>query len=307
MKLNRLASSDLWVSEIGYGCMSLPLEDASLSERLLHRAVDAGVTFFDTADLYHQGANESFVGQALKPYRNRVIIATKVGNRFVPGQSGWTWDPSKAYILQAVEDSLKRLQTDTIDLLQLHGGTLDDPLEDVIETFEHLLDQGKIRAYGISSIRPNVIRAYVQQSNIVSVMSQYSLLDRRPEETVLPLLSEAGISVIARGPVAKGYLSHSGKLPDGDYLGHSPETIERVNQNLSTLARDGVDGIRASNAQLALRYALSHPAVATTIPGASRLAQLEENISAAEVPPLTPSDRTLMQSWTVANAYEAHR
>ncbi|MGV2686963.1 aldo/keto reductase, partial [Clostridium perfringens] len=127
-----------------------------------------------------------------------VIIATKVGNRRVPGKDGLVWDPSKDYIKSAVKDSLRRLGTDYIDLYQLHGGTLDDPLDETIEAFEELKREGWIRYYGISSIRPNVIREYVAKSNIVSVMSQYSILDRRPEEAVLDLLAENGISAIAR-------------------------------------------------------------------------------------------------------------
>ena len=122
-------------------------------------------------------------------------------------QTGWSWDPSKSYIKEAVKQSLKRLGTDYIDLYQLHGGTIEDPIDETIEAFEELKAEGYIRYYGISSIRPNVIREYVKKSNIVSVMMQYSILDRRPEEEALPLLHEHGISVVTRGPLAKGLLS----------------------------------------------------------------------------------------------------
>lgn len=197
VKKNRLGTSELEVSEIGFGCMSLSTELES-AKRMIHDALDRGVTFFDTADLYQDGRNEELVGEALKGRRSEVILATKVGNRRIPGKEGWVWDPSKAYIRQAVKESLRRLQTDYIDLYQLHGGTMDDPMDETIEAFEELKQEGVIRYYGISSIRPNVIREYVRRSQIVSVMSQYSLLDRRPEETVLPMLEEAGISLIAR-------------------------------------------------------------------------------------------------------------
>ncbi|MBW7462026.1 aldo/keto reductase, partial [Paenibacillus sepulcri] len=130
-----------------------------------------------------------------------VIVATKVGNRREPGKEGWSWDPSKAYIQAAVKESLRRLGTDYIDLYQLHGGTIGDPIGETIEAFEELKRDGLIRHYGISSIRPNVIREYVRRSGIVSVMNQYSMLDRRAEEEVLPLLAEHEIGLIARGPL----------------------------------------------------------------------------------------------------------
>lgn len=206
MKKNQLGSSQLYVSEIGLGCMSLG-RDERQAVRLIQEAVELGVNFLDTADLYDEGENEVLVGKAIKGRRSEVILATKVGNRRIPGQEGWVWDPSKDYILSAVKASLKRLGTDYIDLYQLHGGTIDDPIDETIEAFEQLKREGWIRYYGISSIRPNVIREYVNRSHIVSVMSQYSMLDRRPEEETLPLLKEKRIRLIARGPLAKGILT----------------------------------------------------------------------------------------------------
>lgn len=197
MQYRSLGKSTLTVSEIGFGCMSLGSDDAA-NARLIHHACEQGVNFFDTADLYEHGQNETSVGKALQDRRSAVIIATKVGNQWKEDGSGWDWNPKKAYIIAAVEASLQRLQTDYIDLYQLHGGTLDDPIDETIAAFETLQQQGKIRYYGISSIRPNVIREYVQRSHIVSVMMQYSLLDRRPEETCLPLLQENNIGVLAR-------------------------------------------------------------------------------------------------------------
>src|SRR5438105_13317308 len=147
--------------------------DQSGNEKIIHQAVEYGINFFDTADLYDKGMNEVSVGKALKAKRNEVIIATKAGNQWRKDGSGWDWNPKKEYILNCAEDSLKRLKTDHIDLYQLHGGTIDDPIEETIEAFETLKKQGKIRYYGISSIRPNVIKKYVAISNIVSVMMQY--------------------------------------------------------------------------------------------------------------------------------------
>ncbi|MEM1138031.1 MAG: aldo/keto reductase, partial [Bacteroidota bacterium] len=164
MRYNQLGKSDLKVSEVSFGCMSLG-DSHEENVTLLNNAFDKEINFFDTADLYQYGENEVSVGKAFKDKRHQVIIASKVGNQWNPDKSAWSWNPTKAYILEAVEQSLKRLQTDYIDLYQLHGGTIDDPIDETIEAFEILKDDGKIRAYGISSIRPNVISAYIQKSN----------------------------------------------------------------------------------------------------------------------------------------------
>ena len=270
--------------------------------KLLHRALDLGVTFFDTADLYDKGLNEESVGRAFKGMREQVVIASKVGNRWREDGSGWDWDASPAYIRQAVTASLKRLQTDYLDLYQLHGGTLDDDIGGVIATFEDLKTEGLIRAYGISSIRPNVIREWVAHSNMASVMMQYSLLDRRPEETVLDLLRKKGVGVIVRGPVAKGILSGAGaeKVQNG-FLEHSPKVLEDAREALWDLVTP-----ERTVAQLALRYALSHPAVATVIPGASTVAQLEENVGAAQVK-LADAELESLRSLDTATTYTQHR
>lgn len=304
MKRNRLGTSELRVGEVGLGCMSLGT-DQQQAIALIHAALDRGVNLIDTADLYDEGLNEEIVGRAIRGRRREdIILATKVGNRRIPGQEGWAWDASKAYILDAVKDSLKRLGTDYIDLYQLHGGTLEDPIDETIEAFEQLKREGIIRHYGISSIRPNVIREYTSRSSIVSVMSQYSLLDRRPEEAVLPLLAEHAISMIARGPVAKGILSSGGqtRLQKG-YLDYTAEALSTLHPQLQELA----DSSKRKLSQLAIRYALSHPAVAVTIPGASSLHQLMDNIDAAEAPPLTEDEVNVLRELTRLNTYEQHR
>lgn len=301
MNRNQLGQSELYTGEIGLGCMSLGT-DKKAAITLVHEAMERGVNFLDTADLYHDGLNEEIVGEAIRGRRSEVIVATKVGNRRVPGQEGWVWDPSKAYIKQAVKGSLQRLKTDYIDLYQLHGGTLDDPIDETIEAFEELKQEGVIRYYGISSIRPNVIREYSARSAIVSVMSQYSILDRRPEETTLPLLADKGIGLIARGPVAKGILSDNGlaKIPD-DYLGISRGQLKENYAKLTELKGE------RSLSQLAIRYVLADPAVAVAIPGASSLNQLIGNIAAAELAPLTPDELGVIRTLHAALRYEQHR
>lgn len=149
------------------------------------------------------------------------------------GIDGWRWNPSKNYLKNAVKDSLRRLDTDYIDLYQAHGGTIEDPVDETIEAFEDLVKEGNIRYYGISSIRPNVIKAYAEKSNIVSIMMQYSLLDRRPEEW-FSLINESNISVIARGPVAKGLLTDQfeQRLKEDGYLNYSNEELKKTLSDL---------------------------------------------------------------------------
>ncbi|WP_339268154.1 aldo/keto reductase [Paenibacillus sp. FSL W8-0187] len=301
MRINQLGSSELYVSEIGLGCMSLGTDEGQ-AVKLIHEALDRGVNFLDTADLYDEGRNEELVGIAVQGRREDVIIATKVGNRRVPGKDGLVWDPSKDYIKSAVKDSLRRLGTDYIDLYQLHGGTLDDPIDETIEAFEELKREGWIRYYGISSIRPNVIREYVGKSNIVSVMSQYSILDRRPEEEVLDLLAENGISAIARGPVARGILSDRGQAKaEKGYLDYNK------NELLDILKRLEEVGPGMDLSHLAIRYAVAHAAVACTIPGASSLEQLLHNLAAGNKEELSPQGIQSIQAISRANQYEAHR
>lgn len=302
MKYHSLGTSDLAVSEIGFGSMSIG-HDEQHGIRLIHEAIDRGVNFIDTADLYNFGKVERTIGKALKGKRDEVILATKAGNHWEEGKEGWYWDPSKDYIKNAAKASLKRLETDYIDLFQLHGGTIDDPMDETIEAFEELKKEGWIREYGISSIRPNVIREYVRRSNIVSVMMQYSILDRRPEEEILALLREHEISVIARGPVAKGMLSDhaASKTPDDGFLDYSKDEVLDVAEQVQHMADDD-----RSASQIALRYALSHPSVATVIPGASKTEQLVENIAAANVR-LTDDEIAALRRHSKANIYDKHR
>lgn len=300
MKMNRLGASDISVSEIGLGCMSLGTEETK-AVSMIHQALDRGVNLLDTADLYDAGRNEELVGLAVQGRRDRVVIATKVGNRRGPGQEGWVWDASKAYILSAVHESLRRLKTDYIDLYQLHGGTLEDSIGETIEAFEELKRQGLIRHYGISSIRPNVVREYGGRSGIVSIMNPISILDRRAEEDILPVAQAYGIGVIARGPVAGGLLSEN-KPADRDFLDYRAEEIRQLRADLQPLVHAG-----RSLSQLAIRFSLSEPAVAVAIPGASSPEQLEHNLGAAALPALTEDEIAAIRRFSHANRYEKHR
>src|SRR5699024_5532838 len=277
MKKNQLGQSDLYVSELTLGCMSLGT-DSKKARGIIDRALDAGVNHLDTADLYDFGQNEKIVGDAIKDKRDQVILTSKVGNNFNEEKQDWFWDPSREHIEDGVKDSLHRLGTDYIDFYMLHGGTIDDPIGESIEAFENLKKEGLIRAYGISSIRPNVIREYVQHSNIDAVMMQYNMLDRRPEEETLDLLCENSISVLARGPLAKGMLSNRAleqidkKGRDG-FLDYSYDELKTIQQELEKINN------RNSMNALALNYVLKHPAVASAVFGASSVSQVDDNTS----------------------------
>lgn len=298
MKYQQLGKSDLQISRIGFGCMSLGSDQAA-NEQLLHRAIGMGINFFDTADLYQKGLNEISVGKALKAKRKQLIIATKVGNQWRADGSGWNWNPRKEYILACVEESLQRLQTDYIDLYQLHGGTIDDPIDETISAFEQLKQQGKIRHYGISSIRPNVIREYITKSNIVSVMMQYSLLDRRPEETCLPLLQQHNIGVLARGSVAQGLLIDK---PAKDYLNYTTQQVEQA-----ASAVQAVSNKKRNAAQTALQFALQYPAITSAVTGIRTMQQLEEAVETLNTPLITETEMSLVQNAIPVNYYEQHR
>jgi len=271
----------------------------SENEELLEKALQSGLNFFDTADLYDKGLNEELIGKTFGKQRKEVIIATKVGNHWRTDGSGWDWNPRKEYILESIEGSLKRLQTDYIDLYQLHGGTIQDNIDETIEAFDLLLQQGKIRYYGISSIRPNVIREWVNRSRIVSVMTQYSLLDRRPEETTLSLLQRSNIGVLARGSVAQGLLINK---PPKDYLKYSKEEVGKAASVIRSLFDNG-----RTASQTALNFVLHHPSITSAIVGIRTIQQLEESLRTTDVKALSGDEMQLLRESIPVNYYEEHR
>ena len=297
MEYSKLGKSDLLVSKIGFGCMSLR-GNTDDNKTLLNKAFQLGINYFDTADLYEDGENESKIGTLLKSNRKDVVLATKVGNQ-KQADGSTTWNASKAYIVQAADKSLKRLQTDWIDLYQLHGGTIEDNIDETIEAFELLQQQGKICYYGISSIRPNVIREYVTKSNITSVMMQYSLLDRRPEETCFELLEKNQISVVTRGSVAQGLLVDKPVKP---YLNFTEKEVVKTVSAIQQIA-----GGTKSKAQVALQFALAPKVVASAVIGIRTVAQLEDVVAALDVPQLKPGELDYLKNAIEPNKYEQHR
>ncbi|MHB1921745.1 MAG: aldo/keto reductase [Chitinophagaceae bacterium] len=293
-----LGKSDLKISQIGFGCMSLKRDPVN-NNQLFQMALDQGINFFDTADLYQRGLNESEVGRLLLGTRHRVILATKVGNQWSQDRAEPVWNPSKKYILSQVDESLRRLQTEYIDLYQLHGGTMEDPIDEIIEAFEILQDLGKIRYYGISSIRPQVIREYVKRSSIISVMMQYSLLDRRPQKTCLELLRENRIGVLARGILAGGLLAGKPPVPYLDYTLQQVEIASGAIRERSSADR--------SPAQTAIRYALHHPAITSAVIGIHQTSQLQEVVETLSTPELLEEDFRFLEQSIPPNFYHLHR
>jgi aryl-alcohol dehydrogenase-like predicted oxidoreductase len=298
MRYRQLGKSALQVSEIGFGCMSLGRDDKQ-NKSLIEFAIDGGINFFDTADIYDHGQNEISVGLAIQEHRKNILLASKVGNQWKRDGSGLDWNPTKKHILQAIDKSLERLQTHYLDLYQLHGGTIEDRIDESIEAFEILKGQGKIRYYGISSIRPNVIREYVHRSNMVSVMMQYSLLDRRPEESCLELLNQNQVGVLARGSVAKGLLINK---PAENYLDYKKEEVEKM-----VTALKSIKGGHPGTAQTAIQFVLAQQMVSSAVVGIRNKEQLNDALTAADSPRLPESDLLVLKNTISPSRYQQHR
>ena len=275
MKKRQLGSSDLFVTEISLGGMSLST-DKKEAATIIDLAIDVGINTIDTADLYDFGVNEELIGSILGKRRQDFVLATKVGNRWTDGVEGWHWDASPTYIKEAIYASLKRLNTDYIDVYQLHGGTIEDDWDGIIDTFEGLKQEGLIREYGISSIRPNVLKRFLPASAAKSVMMQYSVLDRRPEEW-FDFIANEGATVITRGTVAKGLLTNEWAERARRANGYNNYNAEELHTTLEKLAAHYGD-LHA----LALAFNLKESSIATTVIGASSRQQLEQTLIAYE-------------------------
>lgn len=298
MNYRRLVRANLNVSEISFGCMSLGIDHAE-NQALIQDAFDAGVNYFDTADIYKNGFNEESVGRAIKPIRQELILASKVGNVPNDQERNWEWNPSKKYILQAAEKSLKRLGTDYIDIYQLHGGMIEDNWEETVDAFEILKEKGMIRHYGISSIRPNVIRRFANQTESVSNMIQYSLLDRRPEESALEVLSSAQVGVMVRGGLASGLLARKDSM---SYLGYSIEDIDLLINKMKSFSIE-----KMSLAQAALKWILSNDAVTTAVVGIRNRQQLKGVLDTVHTPVLSTQSIEELSGLLKPNLYTNHR
>lgn len=299
MEKRELGKSGIFVSEISLGCMSLP-NDKENAKAIIDTALEAGINFFDTADLYDSGKNEMIVGSLLKEKRDDIILSTKVGNERIAGEEGWRWNPKKAYIMEAVKESLRRLKTDYIDLYQLHGGTMEDDASETIDAFETLKKEGIIRQYGISSIRPNVINRFLKKSNAVSVMMQYSLLDRRPEEW-FSMIHDEGASIITRGTLAKGLLTNDGLVKADQLNGFAEYSTSEMKETVKMLLEE-----TANLHATAIAFNLQNEAIASTVIGASTKEQLLDTILAYEAD-VSPSDLKALENKLHLHKYQEHR
>ena len=304
MKKRKLGNSNLEVSAIGLGCMGMsfsygPPKDKQEMTSLLRAAVERGVTFFDTAEVYGPYTNEELVGEALAPFRKQVVIATKFGfdlsgSDTRPGAAGLNSRPE--HIKQAVEGSLKRLRLETIDLLYQHRVDTNVPIEDVAGAVKELIQAGKVKHFGLSEAGVKTIRRAHAIQPLTALQSEYSLWTRTPEKEVIPTLEELGIGFVPYSPLGKGFLTgkidENAKFDNTDFRSTLPRfTPEALKANQALIDLLGKIGKRkkATPAQIALAWLLAQKPWIVPIPGTTKLHRLEENIGAAAVE-LTPGD-----------------
>jgi len=297
MKKRKLGKSNLEVSALGLGCMGMswsygPAKDKQEMISLLRAAVERGVAFFDTAEVYGPLANEELVGEALATFREQVVIATKFGWAPAPGdRERWSALNSRPeHIKAAVEGSLKRLRVDFIDLYYQHRVDPNVPIEDVAGAVKDLVQQGKVKHFGLSEASAQTIRRAHAVQPVTALQSEYSLWFRRPEQEILPTLEELGIGFVAYSPLGKGFLT--GKItPDTKFdLTDFRSTIPRfrpenidANQALVVLLNRFAEQKKATPGQIALAWLLAKKPWIVPIPGTTKLYRLEENIGAAEI------------------------
>jgi len=298
----RLGKSNLEVSAIGLGCMGMsfgygPPADTKEMISLIRTAVERGVTFFDTAEVYGPFTNEELVGEALAPFRDQVVIATKFG--FAPGPKDGPWtalNSQPEHIKEVAEVSLKRLRTDVIDLFYQHRVDPNVPIEEVAGAVKDLIAQGKVKHFGLSEPGVQTIRRAHRVQPVTAVQSEYSLWWRRPEEEVLPALEELGIGFVPYSPLGKGFLTgkidENTKFDSADFRNIVPRftpEARKANQALVDLLSQIAERKKATPAQIALAWLLAQKPWIVPIPGTTKLHRLEENLGAASVE-LTPDD-----------------
>ncbi len=320
MQKRTLGKSGLEVSALGLGCMGLsfglgPATEKSEAIRLIRAAVEQGVTFFDTAEVYGPFVNEEVVGEALAPFRNDVVIATKFGFAPDPNNDGkWTATDSRPdHIQQVVEGSLKRLQTDTIDLLYQHRVDPGTPIEETAGAVKDLIDAGKVRHFGLSEAGARTIRRAHAVQPVTALQSEYSLFWREPEESVMPTLEELGIGFVPFSPLGKGFLAGkidaSTRFDSTDFRAIVPRFSEenrRANQALVELVTRFAAQKNATPAQIALSWLLAKKPWIVPIPGTTKLARLEENLGGAGLK-LTPEDVRTLEEASDAIAIQGER
>jgi aryl-alcohol dehydrogenase-like predicted oxidoreductase len=300
MQKRKLGKSNLEVSAIGFGCMGLsfgfgPAVDKQQGIAVIRTAVERGVTFFDTAEVYGPFANEELVGEALAPFRKQVAIATKFGFKIADGKQAGL-DSRPEHIKEVAEASLKRLKTEVIDLLYQHRVDPSVPIEDVAGAVKDLIQQGKVKHFGLSEAGVQVIRRAHKVQPVTALQSEYSLWWREPEAEILPTLEELGIGFVPFSPLGKGFLtgaiSQDTQFTSGDFRNvvprFSPEN-RKANHALVDVVSSFAQKKHATPAQIALAWVLAQKPWIVPIPGTTKIHRLEENLGGANVE-LTPED-----------------
>ncbi|MCS2152992.1 aldo/keto reductase [Scandinavium goeteborgense] len=295
MQKRYLGKSGLEVSALGLGCMGLshgygPATDTRQAIELIRNAVERGVTFFDTAEVYGPYLNEDVVGEALKPFRDRVVIATKFGFTFGADNKQQILNSRPEHIRQAVEGSLRRLKTDVIDLLYQHRVDPDVPIEEVAGVVKDLIAEGKVKHFGLSEAGAQTLRRAHAVQPVAALQSEYSMWWREPEQEILPVLEELGIGFVPFSPLGKGFLT--GAITSGTTFGaddfrskvprFAAEAIE-ANENLVTVLGEMAGEKGVTRAQIALAWLLAQKPWIVPIPGTTKLHRLEENLGAADI------------------------
>ncbi|MCY0879698.1 MAG: aldo/keto reductase [Firmicutes bacterium] len=294
MEYRRLGKSGLWVSAIGLGTNSFGgRADPSTAIAIIHRALDHGVTLIDTANIYTGGQSEAVIGEALKGRREQAVLATKAG--LPAGDGPYRRGASRRHLTHELHQSLRRLQTDYIDLFYVHTFDEETPLEETLRTLDDFVRQGYVRYIAASNYRPHELASAVRLQEaagwerFIGVQLSYSLLDRTPEPELLPAAREVGVGLVAYYPLAGGYLSgkyQGGQIPPGSRGERQPQFLDRISEARKAAANRVIAVAQdhgVTPAALALAWLIRRPGVASAIAGATRVEQLDENLKALDV------------------------
>ena len=319
MQKRTLGKSGLEVSALGLGCMGLsfgfgPATEKSEAIKLIRAAVERGVTFFDTAEVYGPYVNEEVVGEALEPFRDEVAIATKFGFEANATDGKWTAPNSRPeHIKEVAEASLKRLRTDRIDLLYQHRVDPNTPIEETAGAVKELIEAGKVKHFGLSEAGAQTIRRAHAVQPVTALQSEYSLFWREPEESVMPTLEELGIGFVPFSPLGKGFLTGkidtTTKFDSGDFRNVVPRFSEenrKANQALVDVVTRFAEQKKATPAQVALAWLLAKKPWIVPIPGTTKLARMEENLGGATLA-LTPGEVRDLEEASSAIKIEGER
>ncbi len=305
-----LGKSGIEVTKIGVGLWAIGGDEwGEVDDResldMIDAALDLGINFFDTADVYGGGHSEKLLGKAMKGRRDQFIVATKIGWRGFDGEKGTSAYDTVEKLIAGVETNLERLQTDYVDVIQSHIDFHEPNMEIFVEGFQKLQAQGKVRAYGVSTSDFEYLQAFNADNKASTLQIDYSILNRTPEQNIFPYTMENDLGVLVRGPLAMGILTgkftKDTRFEDGDFRQNWIKNEDEHQVFLNDLEK--VEKLKPltngrSMAQLAIQFVMQHPAVTLAIPGAKRISQLKENVKAALLPELTPEELALIDSIT---------